>query len=66
MKKNKNVTQNLEELTQKAKQTPLGQEVLKEVMQEVEQTGMWVNDISPDGKIIGRIDIFSGKYEKLI
>jgi len=32
----------------------------------MKQTQMWVNDINPKGKIIGRLEMFSGKYETMI
>ena len=53
------VSRNFDELTEMAKQTPLGQKI----MQEMKPVEMWVNDISPDGKIIGRLEMISGRYE---
>ena len=42
-----------------AKQTPLGQKI----MEDMKPIEMWVNDISPDGKIIGRLEMISGHHE---
>jgi hypothetical protein len=55
----KKSSRSFDELTEMAKQTPLGQKI----MQEMKPMEMWVNDISPDGKIIGRLEMISGRYE---
>jgi hypothetical protein len=54
------VSLSFNELTALAKSTPLGQKI----MQEMKPMEMWVNDISPDGKIIGRLEMMSSRYEK--
>lgn len=51
----------LEQLTESVKKSPAGQETIK-AMPTIER---WVNDISPTGEIIGRLEMYSGRYEKI-
>lgn len=58
--KNKRICE-LDNLTILAKRTKLG----KKILQEMEPQERWVNDFSPDGKIIGKFEMTSRKYEKI-
>jgi len=49
-----------DKITEAAKQTELG----KKVISEMEPLEMWIDDIDSSGKIIGRLELFSRRYEK--
>lgn len=51
-----------ERATEALKKTSLGKEILKEMAKTPLER--WVNDINLDGTIIGRLEIYSGRYEK--
>lgn len=56
------VSRSYDDLTELAKVTPLGQKILKELQETPME--MWADDISPKGVVIGRMEMYSGRYEK--
>ena len=46
-----------------AKETKLGKSIMKDILGNPRE--LWVYDYNKDGKIIGRLNLTSGEYEKL-
>ena len=54
----------MDEITKKAKETKLGRKIMYDLSKAKKES--WIRDIDVKGNVIGRLEIFSGKYERFL
>ena len=54
----------MDEITKKTKETKLGPKIMYDLSKSKKES--WIRDIDVKGNVIGRLEIFSGKYERFL